>query len=288
VKQTSPDIVRATANSHRLRFISDGAQTKGGFADPAAGELLLRYLRRRQLSSPCLIFAESVATTAYVTGYGRAGSTTDVQILHGYIKALADGVRDIEWVGFDRRWGQQPEALNHQVSAQAWYFIRPLLLYVVGTRLEQDQAHIDFAAGLGITVVTLFTTAELRRYIITNQGAYPTSSYVCAHVIQTLHADELRRMAAAHRLRVLTQNVRQESGALVLSAGEETVKCVRGQGFAAPVLVLCSSTITSTRFVTLYGRAGSTTETSVVRGYVTALASGVRDTEWVGFDRKLV
>ncbi|KAJ6459417.1 hypothetical protein DFH09DRAFT_1231462 [Mycena vulgaris] len=164
--------VRATAASHRLRFVSDDARNEGGIANPAAGEPLLRYLRGRQIPSPCLIFADSVATTAYVTGYSRAGSTTDAQIVRGYIKALADGVRDVEWVGFDTRWGQAtPGHASFQTSAQDGYFIRPLLLYVLGTKPEQDQTHIEYAAALGITVVSLFTTAELRRYVAANQGA---------------------------------------------------------------------------------------------------------------------
>lgn len=93
-------------------------------------------------------------------------------------------------------------------------------------------------------------------------------------------------MAGAHCLRFITQNVRLERGTLVLSAGEDTIKYVRAQAFAAPVLVLCSSSVATTRFVTLYGRAGSTTDARIVRGFVEALAAGVRDTEWVGFDRK--
>ncbi|KAJ7449217.1 hypothetical protein FB451DRAFT_1287843 [Mycena latifolia] len=259
--------VRTTANAHYLRFLSDSVHTDGGIANPAAGELLLRYIRGRQIHSPCLIFGDSVATTAYVTGYARAGSTTDLQIVRGYIKALADGMRDVEWVGFDRRWGQVPPAQAAQTPVQHGYFIRPLLLYLVGTKPEQDQAHIDYAAAQGITVVSLFSTDELRRYIVANQ-------------------DQLRRMAAAHRLRFITQNVRYEGGALVLSAGEDTARCVRGLGFAAPVLVLCTSSVASTRFVTIYGRAGSTTDARVVHGYIRALAMGFRDTEWVGFDRK--
>lgn len=71
-----------------------------------------------------------------------------------------------------------------------------------------------------------------------------------------------------------------------MHAGEDTVKYVRARGFVAPVLVVCTSSIAMTRFVALHGRAGSTTDAGVVRGYVEALAKGVRDTEWVGFDRK--
>lgn len=93
-------------------------------------------------------------------------------------------------------------------------------------------------------------------------------------------------MAGAHRLRFVTQNVRYERGTPVLSAGEDTIKYVRAQGFASPVLVLCTSSIASTRFVTLHGRAGSTTDARIVRGFVEALAAGIRDPEWVGFDRK--
>ncbi|KAJ6551730.1 hypothetical protein B0H19DRAFT_177565 [Mycena capillaripes] len=258
--------ISAVAASHRLRFISDSARSEGGIFNPAAGELLLRYIHGRLLPSPCLIFASSVDTTAYVTAYERAGSTTDVRIVCGYIKALAEGVRDVEWVGFNVRSGSLQVAPS-QVIPQDQVFIRPLLLYVAGTKPEQDQVHIDYAAGLGITVVTLFTTDELRRYVNANQ-------------------DQLRRMAAAHRLRFITQNVRRSGAELEPHAGEDTVKYVRTRGFAAPVLVLCTSSIATTQFVARYGRAGSTTDARVVRGYVEALAAGVRDTEWVGFDRK--
>lgn len=139
--------------------------------NPAAGELLLRCLRGRALASPCLIFASAVSTTAYVTAYTRAGSTTDVQIVRRYVKALADGQRDVEWVGFDVRSGgkQQGTAAPTQTIPQR-SFINPLLLYLTGTKPEQDQAHIDYAASLGITVVTLFSMDELRRYVDTNQG----------------------------------------------------------------------------------------------------------------------
>ncbi|KAJ7318230.1 hypothetical protein DFH08DRAFT_402516 [Mycena albidolilacea] len=99
--QFNHHFVLAVANSHRLRFISDSARNEGGTFNPAAGELLLRFLRGRLLASPCLIFAPAVETTAYVATYERAGSTTDIQILRGYIKALAEGVRDLEWVGFN-------------------------------------------------------------------------------------------------------------------------------------------------------------------------------------------
>jgi hypothetical protein len=59
-----------------------------------------------------------------------------------------------------------------QTSAQGQWFIRPLLIYVTGTKPEQDQVHIDYAASLGITVVSLFTTDELRRYMDANQGCW--------------------------------------------------------------------------------------------------------------------
>ncbi|KAJ7653184.1 hypothetical protein DFH06DRAFT_1474937 [Mycena polygramma] len=159
----------AVAASHRLRFISDSSRNEGGIFNPAAGELLLRYIRGRLLPSPCLIYAPSVDTTAYVTGYERAGSTTDVRVVWGYIKALAEGVRDVEWVGFNARAGTVQVAPPLTGPQDQW-FIRPLLIYVAGTKPEQDQVHIDYAASLGITVVTLFATDELRRYVDVNQG----------------------------------------------------------------------------------------------------------------------
>ncbi|KAJ7434494.1 hypothetical protein B0H11DRAFT_1938591 [Mycena galericulata] len=260
--------VRAVADSHRLRFVSDAARNEGGMFNAAAGELLLRYIRGRSFASPCLIFGPTVATTAYVAAYSRAGSTSDVRIVWGYIKALADGVRDVDWVGFDARPGGLVGEIGppaSQIGPQC--FIKPLLLYLLGTKPEQDQVHIDYAASLGITVVTLFSIDELKRYMDTNQV-------------------ELRRMATTHRLRFITQNVRREGGSLVLSAGEDTMKHIRLQAFASPVLVLCNSSIASTRFVTMYGRAGSTTDARIVCGFVQALAAGIRDTEWVGFDTK--
>ncbi|KAJ7110648.1 hypothetical protein C8R44DRAFT_985809 [Mycena epipterygia] len=262
--------VRAVAGSHRLRFVSDATRNEGGIFNPAAGELLLRHIRGYALPSPCLIFAPTVATTGYVLAYTRAGSTADPHIVRGYIKALADGVRDVEWVGFDVRSGG--EAAEWQPAAQTGaahrcFNVKPLLVYVTGTKPAQDQVNIDYAASLGLTVVSLFSTVQLRQYLETNQ-------------------DELRRMATAHRLRFITQNVRLENGVPVLGAGEDAMKCVRAQGLAAPVLVLSTSSIAGTRFVASYGRAGSTTDARVVRGFVEALAAGVRDTEWVGFDRK--
>ncbi|KAJ7023604.1 hypothetical protein C8F04DRAFT_1134056 [Mycena alexandri] len=255
------------ANSHRLRFISDSARNEGGIFNPAAGESLLRYLRGRLLPSPCLIFAPSVETTAYVSAYERAGSTTDIQILRGYIKALAQRIRDVEWVGFNARSGiVQMFALAP--SPQDQWFHQPLLIYIAGTRPEQDQVHIEYASALGITVVSLFSTDELKQYVHANQ-------------------DQLGRVAAAHRLRFITQNVRLNGEVLDVQAGEDTVKYVRKQGLAAPVLVLSTSSIATTGFVALYERVGSTTDARVVRGYIEALAAGVRDTEWVGFDRKL-
>jgi hypothetical protein len=109
-----------------------------------------------------------------VTAYERAGSTSDVRIVRGYIKALAEGVRDVEWVGFDTRSGpaQGLRVVPSQTSAQGQWFIRPLLIYVAGTKPEQDQVHIDYAASLGITVVSLFTTDELRRYMDANQSCW--------------------------------------------------------------------------------------------------------------------
>ncbi|KAJ6493984.1 hypothetical protein C8R47DRAFT_1117945 [Mycena vitilis] len=159
----------AVAGSHRLRFISDSSRNEGGIFNHAAGELLLRYIRGRLLPSPCLIYAPSIDTTAYVTGYERAGSTTDVRIVWGYIQALAEGVRDVEWVGFNARAGSVQVA-PPLTGLQDQWFIRPLLLYVTGTKPEQDQLHIDYAASLGITVVTLFATDELRRYVNANQA----------------------------------------------------------------------------------------------------------------------
>lgn len=168
--RSATDFVLAVANSHRLRFISDSARNEGGTFNPAAGELLLRFLRGRLLASPCLIFAPAIGTTAYVAAYERAGSTTDIQILWGYIKALAEGVRDLEWVGFNVRSGAAPKSFGMVAPSQDQWFIRPLLIYVLGTKPEQDQLHIDYAASLGITVVSLFSTDELKRYVHTNQG----------------------------------------------------------------------------------------------------------------------
>ncbi|KAJ7226686.1 hypothetical protein GGX14DRAFT_626744 [Mycena pura] len=257
--------ILSVATSHRLRFVSDSARNEGGIFNPAAGELLLRYIRGHLLPSPCLIFAPSIGTTAYVNSYERAGSTSDVQILQGYIKALAEGVRDVEWPKVK---GTVQAFNGIQPSPQDQRFIQPLLIYIAGTRAEQDQVHIDYAAFLGITVVSLFSTDELKRYIKSNQA-------------------QLRRLGAAHRLRFITQNVRRDSGVLEANAGEDTVEHIRAHwGFAAPVLVLCTSSIATTRFVALYKRVGSTTDVQVVQGYIEALAAGVRDTEWVGFDRK--
>ncbi|KAF7368855.1 hypothetical protein MVEN_00211000 [Mycena venus] len=219
--------ILSVAISHRLRFISDSARNEGGIFNPAAGESLLRYIRGRLLPSPCLIFAPSVDTTTY---------------------ALAEGVRDVEWVGFNVRLGTV-QVLALVPSPQDQWFIRPLLIYIAGTRLDQDQVHIDYASFLGITVVSLFSTGELKQYVLANQ-------------------DQLRCVAAAHRLRFITQNVRLNGQILDVQAGEDTVN------------------IATTGFVAFYERAGSTTDTRVVRGYIEALAAGVRDTEWVGFDRK--
>ncbi|KAJ7171060.1 hypothetical protein C8R46DRAFT_1087574 [Mycena filopes] len=264
------DLILATAASHRLRFISDSARNEGGIFNPTAGELLLRYIRGRGLLSPVLIFASSVDATSYVGAYQRAGSTSDVRVVREYIKALAEGVRDVEWVGFNARWGMvpAPPSTPSLGSEQHQLFIRPTILYVTGTQPNLDQGNIDFISSLGIMVVSFLTTDELKQYMDANQ-------------------DHLRRTAIAHRLRFITQNVRLRGAEVDLHAGEETLKYVRAQGFNSPVLVLCTSSIVTTRFVTLHYRAGSTTDAQVVRGYAEALASGVRDTEWVGFDRKL-
>ncbi|KAJ7621032.1 hypothetical protein FB45DRAFT_928164 [Roridomyces roridus] len=263
--ELNDQFVRSIAAAHRLRFLSDAIRNEGGMFNPSAGESLLRYLRGRTFLSPCLIFSPtSVATTEYVLAYTRAGSTTEPQIVFGYIRALAEGVRDTNWLGFDvkKSGSQMPQNPTLQP-----HFIKPLLLYLVGTKPEQDQVHIDYASSLGITVVALFSLDGLRRYVEANQ-------------------DELYRIAATHRIRFIMQNVRVEHGVLTLSAGEDTIKYIRSQGFAAPVLVLASSTIANTRFVSLYGRAGSTADGRIVRGFVEALAQGVRDVEWVGFDSR--
>ncbi|KAJ6461037.1 hypothetical protein C8R45DRAFT_1029041 [Mycena sanguinolenta] len=137
--QLNHDFVYATVTSHRLRFISDNARNEGVTFNPAAGETLLRFLRGHLIPSPCLIFAPTVDTTAYVTAYERAGSTTDLQIVRGYIKALAEGVRDIEWVGFNVPFGARQQPFGIGSSPQNQWFIQPLLVYVVGTRPDQDQ-----------------------------------------------------------------------------------------------------------------------------------------------------
>ncbi|KAF8218174.1 hypothetical protein K438DRAFT_1953010 [Mycena galopus ATCC 62051] len=270
--QLNRQFILACATSHRLRFISDSARNEGGNFNPAAGELLLRFLRGHLILAPCLIFAPAVDTTAYVAAYERAGSTTDLEILRGYIKALAEGIRDFEWVGFDVRSGAIQQSLGNVPHPEDQGSIHSLVIYVGGTKPEQDQVNIGYAVSLGITVVSLLSTDELRRYVEANN-------------------DQLRRVEAAHRLRFMIQNVRRHGDVVEFNAGEDALKCVRTRGFTAPVLVLCTSSIATTRFVTLYERAGSTTDSQVARKYLEALAAGVRDTElgenwWVGFDAR--
>ncbi|KAJ7209947.1 hypothetical protein C8J57DRAFT_326349 [Mycena rebaudengoi] len=266
MEQNDP-LIRATADSHRLRFISDNVRNECGIFNATGRNIPALHQR----SSACLTVF-NIRSLRQHNGICCGILTRRIDHRRPDRPGLyqSTGSRCARSrMGGVLCWSTPVELLN---LSSASIFAGGLLPYEAAASVcytpkpEQDQFLINYAMALGITVVAFPTITNLKTWMKTNE----------AH---------LRRTAAAHRLRFVTQNVRWEDGVLVTSAGEETIAHIRNaEGYPSPVLVLCSSSIAHTQFVAQYGRAGSTTDTRVVRGFMDALAAGVRDTAWVGFN----
>ena len=91
------------------------------------------------------------------------------------------------------------------------------------------------------------------------------------------------------RVRFISDNVRLEKnpdGGIYLnpSAGESFLRYLRGNFFNAPVLIYTGGSINSTRYVDLYGAAGSTNSAFICLRYIANLAAQKQDDdEWKGF-----
>ncbi|KAA1475245.1 hypothetical protein DENSPDRAFT_415885 [Dentipellis sp. KUC8613] len=108
--EVNEGLLRKADYAGRLRFISDnyrweadGINTRS-VLNITAGEAILRYLRGRMYRAPVMIYCGlSIAETAYVKSFSRAGSTTDWILCLRFIKNLAAGIdTDYDWEGFSR------------------------------------------------------------------------------------------------------------------------------------------------------------------------------------------
>lgn len=149
-----------------------------------------------------------------------------------------------------------------------------LLLIWIDDNPTNNEHHISHAHSLGITVVTLMSTASAKVWIEANDKI-------------------LRRADQARRLRFISDNARWESSSgsglpysdfLNLSAGETILRYLRGRQFTTPVLIFTGASINLTHYVLSYWNTGSTWYDDIVSRYIEALRSGRDDRSWIGFN----
>ncbi|OBZ70007.1 hypothetical protein A0H81_09916 [Grifola frondosa] len=135
--------------------------------------------------------------------------------------------------------------------------VRPLLVWI-DDHPENSTREVDYARDLGITVISIRSTAAAKVWIEANEAL-------------------LRRTESVKRLRFISDNNRWESDQqasdyLNLSAGETMLRYLRGRLYTAPILIYCGASIVRTQYVLSYHRAGSTSDQNVCFSFIGALA----------------
>ncbi|OBZ70032.1 hypothetical protein A0H81_09903 [Grifola frondosa] len=152
--------------------------------------------------------------------------------------------------------------------------VRPLLVWI-DDYPENNTREVDYARDLGITVISIRSTAAAKVWIEANEAL-------------------LRRTESVKRLRFISDNHRWESDQqasdyLNLSAGETMLRYLRGRLYTAPILIYCGASIVRTQYVLSYHRAGSTTDQNVCFSFIGALAQNVNnDNIWEQVDAHFI
>lgn len=146
----------------------------------------------------------------------------------------------------------------------------------------------------GVNVIQIPSTAVAKIWIEENRGMdLEKKKQACTQLILPCLA-HLQQLEFADKLRFITDNARWERDSrkgefMNLTAGEWTLRFLRGSRFASPVLVFCGASIPTTQYVLRFSRAGSTVRSSVCLAFIRELVSGGGDAgdrppEWEGFN----
>ncbi|KAF5374469.1 hypothetical protein D9615_009029 [Tricholomella constricta] len=99
----STRLLRQASADATVRLISDNSRRNSSvWPFPRPGEGMLRFLRRRSLAIPVLVYTgRTVRATRYVARYERAGSSVSAAVCFEFIRALAEGrTDDLEGLGY--------------------------------------------------------------------------------------------------------------------------------------------------------------------------------------------
>ncbi len=91
--------------------------------------------------------------------------------------------------------------------------------------------------------------------------------------LPTFPLAHLEQLEHANKLCFITDNARWEGDSrkgefMNLTAGEWTLRFLRGSGFTSPALVFCGTSIPTTQYVLRFSRAGSAVSSSVCMAFI--------------------